>query len=258
MSARVVALAVAPVKGTRLLAREEISLTADGVRENRRFFLTDADGRMINGKRFGALQAVVADYDHAQRTLSLRLPDGTQVDGPVVSGPRVAARFFSSTIATSEVRGPWAEALSDFLGRPVRLVEPVAAVGAVDRGGDGSVSLVSAASVERLGAAAGMPGLDARRLRMLVEIDGVEAHEEDAWIGRRLRLGGAVVTMLGHVGRCLVTKLDPDTGEPDVDTLGALGSYRREADTSEPLACGVHGSVIEPGVVRIGDEVEPL
>jgi uncharacterized protein YcbX len=257
MSARVVALTLTPVKGLRVLAREQVVLGSGGVRENRRFFLIDEQQRMVNGKRHGALQAVVADYSDSQRTLSLRFPDGTVVAGDVEPGRRLAARFFSSTVAATLVPGPWSAALSEYVGEPLALVESVSDWGAVDRGREGAVSLVSTASIERLGAAAGAAQpLDARRLRMLFEVDGVAAHEEDGWLDRPLAIGGAVVMALGHVGRCAVTKRDPDSGATDLDTLGALASYRSVTDTTEPLGCGIHGRVVSAGTVRIGDAVE--
>jgi uncharacterized protein YcbX len=257
VSARVAAILVAPVKALRVLAREQVELGAQGVRENRRFFLIDAEERMVNGKRFGSLQAVVPDYSDGDRTLTLWFPGEVAVSGEVRTGRRLAARFYANTIAATEVLGPWSDALSQHAGAPLRLVESVSDWGAVDRGRDGAVSLVSSASVEALAhAAAAAHPVDPRRLRMLFEIDGTAAHEEDEWLGRPLRIGGAVVEALGHVGRCAVTKRDPDSGEADLDTLGALASYRREADTTEPLACGVHGTIRQPGTVRLGDPVE--
>jgi uncharacterized protein YcbX len=258
VSARVVALTIAPVKGLRALEREEIALGPHGVRENRRFLLIDPESRMVNAKRHGSLQTVVADYDDSQRTLSLRFADGTVVAGPVEAGKRIAAAFFGATIATRAVLGPYSAALSEQLGTPLRLVESVAEWGGVDRGREGTVTLISSASVERVAVAAAAAGpLDARRFRMLVEVDGVAAHAEDAWLDRPLRLGGAVVLARGHVGRCVVTKRDPDSGEADVDTLRALASYREQDETTEPLACGIYGTVLEPGAVRLGDPVEP-
>jgi hypothetical protein len=87
---------------------------------------------------------------------------------------------------------------------------------------------------------------------MLFEIDGVGAHEEDEWIGGRVQVGDAVIEPVGDVGRCVVTKCDPDTGVSDLDTLGALGRYRREGRT-EPLPMGVYCDVLVPGRVRMGD-----
>ena len=119
------------------------------------------------------------------------------------------------------------------------------------------MSLISSASIARVARAAdAKQPIDARRFRMLFELDGAGEHEEDEWLGRSLRIGQAAVRVRGHVGRCAVTKRDPETGVADIDTLGALASYRREASTTEPLACGVYGEVLEPGTVRVGDAVE--
>ena len=49
--------------------------------------------------------------------------------------------------------------------------------------------------------------------------------------------------------------LDPDTGTKDLPTLELLRSHRQGLETTEPLAFGVFGEVIEPGVVRIGGAV---
>ena len=76
----------------------------------------------------------------------------------------------------------------------------------------GTVSLVSRGSLERLREEAGAEApVDGRRFRMLFEIDGVGAHEEDDWLGREVRVGDAVLRLNGDVGRCVVTSHDPDT-----------------------------------------------
>jgi MOSC domain-containing protein len=90
---------------------------------------------------------------------------------------------------------------------------------------------------------------------MLIEVDGIEAHEEDTWVGRRSRIGEALLEWGGHVGRCLTTSRDPESGRVDLATLDLLREYRADLDTTEPLPFGVYGSVVEPGVVRIGDRV---
>ena len=43
-------LSITPVKGTRLHEVHEIDLTGDGAREDRRFFVIDDRGKMVNGK----------------------------------------------------------------------------------------------------------------------------------------------------------------------------------------------------------------
>ena len=257
--AHVSAILVAPVKGLRALPREHVELGRSGVRENRRFMLIDAEGRMANGKRLATLQAAVAEYDDAGRALSISLPGRPALEGPVELGARLSATMFSTALEVDEVLGPFAAALSEHAGTTLRLVEATQPWGAVDRGAQGSASLISTASVERVARQldADRP-LDPRRFRMLFEVDGIPAHAEDAWVGRPLALGAATILGRGHVGRCAVTALDPDSGERDHDTLRALAGYRRGAGTTEPLACGIYGEVLEPGSVRVGDAVTPL
>jgi uncharacterized protein YcbX len=252
----VTALLIAPIKGTRVRAVDSISLERSGVLENRRFYVIDHRDHLVNGKRVGELTALIADYDHEQRRLALTFPDGTVLDGRVSPGAPVQTWFFAEQVPTRLVEGPWSEALSEYSGRPLRLVE--AQSSAVDRGLSGAASLISRSSLARLARTGGEQEIDCRRFRMLIEIDGVPAHDEDRWVGRTARVGGAAVRWIGHVGRCLTTSRDPDTGTVDLPTLEMLGSYRGQLDTTEPLPFGIYGEVAEPGPIRVGDPLALL
>ena len=253
----VVGLAVTPVKATRLHAVERVTLELEGVRENRRFYLIDERGRMVNSKRVGELQTVVSEYSDADRRLKLVFADGHALEDEVRLGDPVETSFYSEPKAARLVDGPWSQALSAVAGRSLRLVEPLDG-GAVDRGEAGSVSLISRASLARLAQAAGEPSVDVRRFRMLIETDGVAAHEEDRWVGRAVGIGETSVLFDGHVGRCLITSRDPDTGRVDLPTLDILQDYRGSLETTEPLAFGVWGRVLKPGTIHVGDEVAPI
>lgn len=253
-SPTVAALQTTPVKGLRVVARDAIELTETGVADDRRFYLVDARGRMVNGKQLGALHAVVATLD--DDGLGLAFPGGETVRGPVVlADETLATTFFSRPTPARELLGDFGAALSEHVGRSLRVVEGVHRK-ALDRGRGGAASFISGASlraIERLAS----DQVDARRFRMLVEVDGLEeAHEEDTWVGRSVRVGAALVRVRGHVGRCLTTQRDPETGTPDVPMLDLLRFYRSGLDTTEPLAFGVYGEVLEPGRVAVGDPVE--
>jgi uncharacterized protein YcbX len=255
--ARVVRISIAPVKALQLVHPDEVELGHAGVAGDRRFWLVDADGRLVNDKTHPQLLRVRAEWDEASRRLALAFPDGRRVEGTVDPGEPVEATLYGQPHLSRRVPGPWQEALSDYAGTPLTLLWSER--GAVDRGvGGGAVTLVSRASLERLREEAGVGDpIDGRRFRMLFEIEGVGPHEEDEWFGRRIEIGGAVVALVGDVGRCAVTTLDPETGEVDLDTLRILAGYRPEGRT-ERLSFGVHGAVVQPGRVRLGDPVRPV
>lgn len=257
VAATVTNIAYSPVKGLALSFHDEVELELTGVRDNRRFHLIADDGRLVNGKVAGTLVQVVAKTDPDGTSLALRFPDGSVLEGEVGLAAAVETNFYGRPVAGRLVEGAFSGALSAFLGRQVRLVRADEPGAGSDRGIGASVSVVSAATLERLALEAGEDRIDGRRFRMLFGITGVEAHGEDGWVGRSVAIGGAVVGLREVVGRCAVTKQDPDTGVPDLDTLRILRRYRPTAG-EEPLPLGVWGAVEQPGPVRVGDVVEPL
>lgn len=256
MTARVAWISMTPVKATRLHLVDEVELLEAGVRGDRRFYLVTETGRLVSNKDFGPLQVVHADYDEANDSLSMRFEDGAVLEAPVERGEEVETTFHRRPRSARLVRGPWAEAVSELAGQPMRLVEPEWP--APDRGRGGAATLLATTSLETLAGQLGVEAVDHRRFRMNFGIEGVDAHAEDAWRGRRVRVGEAVVIPQGHVGRCVITTQDPDTGRTDLDTLKALAAYRGDLETTEPLAFGVHAAVAEPGRVRVGDPIELL
>lgn len=262
MPARVSWISFTPVKGLRVQELPAAELTGTGIAGDRAFLLVDARGTMANGKRHGALTAVVAEHDAAAGRLALRFPDGRTVEEAVELGEPEDVRFYRGTLRVRPVAGPFSAALSEHAGTALRLVAAPSGRSGVDRGNGGAVTLLSQASLERLGAqSGGDEPVDHRRFRMNVGIEGVAPHEEDGWHGRDVRVGDALLRVTGHVGRCAVTTRDPDSGVVDFPTLHHLEAYRgREAAprATERLPFGVHARVLEPGRVRVGDAVAPV
>ncbi len=224
---------------------------------DRRFWLCDEQGALYGGKRDGTMLRIRPAWDEETGELALAFPDGERSEGVVQLGDPVDARLYGLPRPSRRVIGPWEAAISRYVGRPLTFLW--AEEGAVDRTpDDGTVSLISEASLERLRKEVGVDeAVDGRRFRMLFEIEGVEAHEEDEWIGGEVQIGRATLVFNGDIGRCVVTSRDPDTGVIDLPTLVTLQSYRPEGRT-ERLPFGIYGSVVTPGRVGVGDAVTPL
>jgi uncharacterized protein len=249
-------LHVAPVKGLALVERDEVALGPSGVEENRRFCLVDADGRRYGALRDGRLQAIRPRWDAATGVLALEFPDGTVVEDEVAFDGGGDTDLFDRRVPVRFVSGPWGDAVSAYVGRPVRLALADRPNGSVDRE-RGPVTLVSRASVDELARRAGVAAVDPRRFRMLIGLEGCDRHEEDEWVGRSVRVGEAVVRPLEQVARCAITTQDPSTGIADFDTLRELIAYRGLRD-GRHADMGVYGEVVQPGRVRVGDPVEPI
>jgi uncharacterized protein YcbX len=251
-------LSIAPVKGMALAHPEQISLEPFGVAANRRFFVVDADGRRYGQIRNGTLVRIQPEYDETSGALTLRFPDGTVVGGVPRLGEAIVTDFYGRPVRGRVVEGEWSEEVSRFAGRPLRLVRSDEPGAGVDRG-LGTVTMLSDASLDALARQVNADGVDARRFRMLIGIAGCEPHEEDAWLGRLVRVGEAVVRLHEQVARCAITTQNPRTGVPDLDTLREIKAYRgTREDDGKNIDFGVFGEVEAPGRVRVGDAVEPV
>jgi hypothetical protein len=250
----VVRINVTPVKSMALTHPDEVELGDVGVAENRLFYLVDDRGRLFAGDRFGPLQTIRPVYDTAEERLTLTFPDGRVAEGDASAFTEgLITDFYGRPVRAHVVPGPWTEMLSDFVGTPVRLTR-------CDQPGEGSdvyhLTLVSNASVAELAARGGHRGaMDAARFRMTFELDGSQPHEEDAWAGRRVRMGKALLRIHGQVPRCVVTTQSPETGLKDFDTLKTIVAYRPMMPDKEGIPFGMYAEVEHTGRVRVGDPV---
>jgi uncharacterized protein YcbX len=249
-------LSVTPVKALRLSHPAEAELTAGGIPEDRRFYLIDEAGGLFDASDHAGLLRVVPHYDSSAERLRISFPDGSVVeDAADLLDGTVTTDFFGRTVQGRLVDGDFAEELSRYAGRPVRLAR-------VARDGDGQdvhpLTLVSSESVRDIGRRGDRTDLDPRRFRMNLEIEGCEPYEEDSWDAELVRVGEATIRVRGQVPRCIVTTFAPDTGEKDFRTLNMIARFRPRIGGRGGLPFGMYAEVVQAGRVRIGDPVEPI
>ncbi|SFB15961.1 hypothetical protein SAMN05216266_105285 [Amycolatopsis marina] len=91
-------------------------------------------------------------------------------------------------------------------------------------------------------------GGDIRRLRPNILVGDVPPDAEREWPGQALAVGDAVIGIHSVRQRCIVTSIDPDSGEQD---LAVSRRIRTLFGNELCLNCWV----IEPGTIRPGDSV---
>ncbi len=62
-------------------------------------------------------------------------------------------------------------------------------------------------------------GYDRRRFRPNIYVEGADGPMELGWIGREVRVGDLVLRVDEPCERCVITTIDPDTIEVDLDVL---------------------------------------
>ena len=252
------------VKATQFLEPSAVDIDADGIRHDRAFALVEADDTLVNSDQHRVFVPLRFDYDAATDRLTLTLPDGRQITGPAVPGARRFGinHFGLRTIEAAEVDGPWREALTEFVGRPIGLVRCQSAGGGIDVF---PVTLMSTGSLARIGRELGVP-VEASRFRAGVVIANDKEHAEDEWDGRLLRVGAdCVLRVRTSVPRCAIPGFNPATGERDKDVMKGLIRYREKVSLPDGLipdyatpGFASYAEVITPGRVAVGDAVTLL
>ena len=244
---RISRINVTPVKSLRVHHPDAVSLRFQGVVEDRRFLLVDECGRLYHGNRDPRLVCASAAWEPESRRLAITTPGEAPVEDVVIRGERSVVDVYGRSVRGHVVQGPWATALSKFVGRPLTLVERDDDQWATDIR---PITIISQASLNLIDG-------DGRRFRMLLEFEGVDALQEETWRGRRVRAGDATLLISGPTPRCAVPSANPEVGLRDRNVLRELRAVR--GDHGSGMAwLGMYADVLTPGVVRVGDPIEPV
>ncbi len=250
-------LGLTPLKGAAHTHPLRIVVDHHEVLGDRRWALIETRGRELRVVRTVDSPAVMTVRAHsdADDELLLDLPDDRSFRVPLPAGPAVVADYWGRATRVRPAPGPWDEALSDLLGRHVRLV-------GVERAGDvvyaEPVSLVTTSSLRELERRAGGDPVDDERFRATVVVDtpGLPPFIEESWVAGRLRVGGVELLVRQQLARCAVIRYEPGAGKAaGLDVLRLLAVDRTTADG---IAFGVGADVVAPGRIAVGDPVEAI
>jgi uncharacterized protein YcbX len=202
-----------------------------GLSGDRLWAVRDADGKFGSGKNTRRFRRIPGLFGFRARTLGplhvVELPDGRRFD---TGDPGIHP------------------AVSEVLGRPVTVTREAA----VPHHDEGPVSVITTAALRTLTALTGGgpdgAAVDPQRFRanLLIDAPGT-GYPEDAWVGRRLRVGGDVILRVTRpLTRCVMIDMPQDTAPGRNDLLKTLTAHHS-------MTFGVVATVESPGVLRAGD-----
>lgn len=234
---RVESLHLYPVKSCRGIDAARVSVGKRGFRWDRRWMIVRSDGMFVTQRDQPRLRQVETEL--SDRGIVLRY-DGQQLEIPTTlkAGDRMAVTVWRSVVDAIEYV-PARELISDAVGVHARLVYmPDDAVRAVSerfgRPGDivsfadgFPVLLASTASLRELERRAGQ-SFSMTRFRPNIVVSGCEPFEEDTWT--QLAINGIAFRVAKPCERCVVTTIDPETGESGKEPLRTLATFRKQTD----------------------------
>ncbi len=196
------------------------------------------------------LARLVPSFDATAGELTIERAGGPRVTASVrtAAGREQLARYLQDFLATLT---PYEKAKHPQLA-PLRLLGHADLSTRYTDGQTGPVTLSTTATFDDLTAKLGTAPLDWRRFRLNIILSGAEAWSELKWMGRRVRIGSAVLEVQKPLGRCANIDVHPDTGARD-EIL-----YARLKPTYGHALTGVRGEVVQPGEIKEKDDWELL
>jgi len=267
----VVSIHTYPIKGCHRVDHERAEVEPWGLAGDRRWLIVDAvTGRALTQRDEPSLTRFHprASVDSG---LIVRTPGMADL---VVAQPSdrdlVEVTVWSFTGAATRAGAGADDWFSVMLDRKVRLVwldDPTrrAVDPAYSRPGDTvnfadgyPVLLASLTSLDALNdliaeGGSGEGPLPVTRFRPNIVIAGAPAWAEDAWVGRRVRIGEVTFRVPKPCDRCVVTTTDQETGERGHEPLRTLARHR---NVDQDLLFAINLIPDNRGIVAAGDPID--
>jgi len=259
-----------PVKSTRGEDLAEAMIEPWGLAGDRRWMVVDDAAKVVTAREVHRMLQIVPQLVDGGLRLAGPAAEPLFVATPAAPGEDV--RIWDDVVSAARA-GAEADAwLTGVLEKPVRLVylddprrravDPrYGRVGDVVAFSDGYPMLLASENSLALlndwiaeGPRPEEGSLPITRFRPNLIVKGALPFAEDGWV--RVRIGDATFRVTKGCERCVLTTLDPETGEKQMEPITSLARYRRWDGKTWFAANLIPDS---PGAtLRVGDEVEVL
>ena len=249
-----------PVKSLPGIAVNEAKLTPMGLENDRLWMLARDDGRFITQREEHSLALLSVSLEaDGYRILA---PGGTSTTLPlsIERRPGFHVQVWKDQFSASRGSNEAEDFFSDYLGFrcvPVfRHADGVRFAGS--RAPEGTplsfadaypVLVVSEASLVDLNSRASIP-LVMNRFRPNIVVSNTTPYAEDTWAD--ISIGSSDLLGVKPCDRCVLTTVDPETGQSGKEPLKTLATYRR---VGNDVYFGQNVVVASPGIVKKGDAV---
>ena len=256
-------LFIYPVKSLGGIAVDQLPITDRGALHDRRWMLVDPFGGFLTIRQHPEMNRLHTAIEGDALIIFDARDPADRITTPLFPAPSVTMRVqvwddvVDAWCCDPSVAG-W---LSEKLGQPVQLVympdeshrhvDPdYAPPGAITAFSDGyPLLIIGQASLDDLNGRLDQP-VDIRRFRPNIVFTGGAPFAEDLFSS--ISIAGIPILGVKRCARCVVTTIDPDTGDTGPEPLRTLSTYRRHG---QKVDFGMNLIATDTGIIRIGDEI---
>lgn len=254
---------VYPVKSTAALTQSHAWVEKQGLAFDRRFMVASDEGAMITARKYPQMVKITATL--TMTGLVLQYPNKTDLvlqyaDFAMVDASATVWNDNFSAYTTTMIANQW---FSDIIGHSVQLLfcgqqsnRVRSKIGHNVSFADGYPLLViSEASLAELNERSRDHHTMAQFRTNLV-VSNTDAFAEDGW--KRIRIGEVEFEIVKPCARCILTTVDPLTGEFNAlkEPLKTMATFR--ADATGDVFFGQNLVALNEGMIRAGDVIEVL
>ena len=248
---------------------QQASFDELGLSGDRRWMLVDeSNGRFFTQRALPHMSQLSVSWN-ANGGVTLSAPGLEALDVPVPQDLEANLRgvtVWRDTLRVPDAGDQAARWVSEFIGKPTRMVHVPKERARWLPSGYGTVEdkvgfadgfpllLIGQASLDDLSTRIGRPQ-EMLRFRPNLVVEGAEAFAEDGW--KRIRIGDLEFRLLKGCSRCILTTIDPATGErnEDREPMSTLKTYR---ESEGQIWFGQNMVNDGPGVLEVGMKVQVL
>lgn len=255
-----------PIKSLAGIRLQKAVVKQKGLQYDRRWMLVDKEGRFLTQREHAemALFNVIIENDYlvvSKQSQSIRW----NLNGDA-SGNFAKVQIWDDEVEAAEVAPEYSKWFSEHLGIECKLVffpegnrrnvDPDYAVmnEQVSLADAYPFLIIGQASLDALNEKLDRPVSIKRFRPNFVFTEGLLPHEEDTW--KNFRIGSVSFEGVKPCARCVLTTVDPDTGEKGVEPLKTISTYRKQNGKvyfGENLIARMEGEVNEGDVIEILD-----
>lgn len=261
MSSVVSRLMIYPVKSLGGIELKSVEVNPKGLGLDRRWMLVDPKGSMVTQRTHPLLSQIQTKLEDTVLSLAIQ---GQLFEVPPAQGEALTVKVWGDLVSARRVGGDISEKISSYVGQALELVwmgeqtirpvesRPDTANKEVSFADGFPFLIISEASLQDLNQRLAEP-VTMKHFRPNIVVSNTAAFEEDTW--KRFSIGDVCFINVKPCARCVMTTVDPLSGDKGKEPLRTLGKFRRRDGEVFFGQNAVHQGT---GILSLGDTVQVL